>query len=99
MRQLPLVRRTKNPLTYLKRSDVVRQVSQLYLPNGKVILKPCGFSEVLFTSKLPKAILLGISRISLPSNTTRRKANKTGQVPLRTLGQMHEIFLAYCNLL
>ena len=52
---------------------------------SKVILKPCGFSDILFAYKLPKAITLVARQISLRSNITRRKANKTGVVSFRTL--------------
>ena len=38
-----------------------------------VILKPCGFSDILFAHKLAKRITLGVSRISLRSNITRRR--------------------------
>ena len=49
-------------------SDIVRRVSQLYsfrIPrqrrdiSKRVILKPCGFSDILFAHKLPKAISPG----------------------------------------
>ncbi|MBQ6818916.1 MAG: hypothetical protein IJP35_04835, partial [Clostridia bacterium] len=39
----------------------------------KVILKPCGFSDILFAHKLAKQISLGVSRITLRSNQTRRR--------------------------
>ncbi len=45
-----------------------------------VILKPCGFSGILFALKLAKRITLGVSRISLRSNITRREANRTGVI-------------------
>ena len=38
-----------------------------------VILKPCGFSGILFAMKLAKRIPLGASRISLRSNITRHR--------------------------
>ena len=38
-----------------------------------VILKPCGFSGILFALKLAKRIPLGASRISLRSNITRHR--------------------------
>ena len=38
-----------------------------------VILKPCGFSDILFALKLAKRIPLGASRISLRSNITRHR--------------------------
>ena len=50
---------------------------------SKVILKPFGFSDILFAIKLPKAISLVARQIQLRSNITRRKANKTGVVSLR----------------
>ena len=48
---------------------------------------------IRFHCKLAKQISLGISRISLRSNKTRRKANKTAQVSFRTLGQIRNRFL------
>ncbi|MBR6793194.1 MAG: hypothetical protein IKM48_02410, partial [Clostridia bacterium] len=39
----------------------------------KVILKPCGFSDILFAHKLAKQISLGVSRITLRSHRTRRR--------------------------
>jgi len=38
-----------------------------------VILKPCGFSDILFAFKLAKRIPLGASRVSLRSNITRHR--------------------------
>jgi len=38
-----------------------------------VILKPYGFSDILFARELAKRISLGVSRISLQSNRTRRR--------------------------
>ncbi len=43
--------------------DIVRQVSQCYFPIGKVILKPNGFSDILFALKLSKAITLVAKQI------------------------------------
>jgi hypothetical protein len=37
-----------------------------------VILRPYGFSDILFALKLAKQISLGVSRISLRSNITRQ---------------------------
>ena len=37
-----------------------------------VILKPYGFSDILFALKLAKQISLGVCRISLRSNITRQ---------------------------
>ena len=47
----------------LRRSDIIAAAI--------VILKPCGFSDILFAIKLAKQISLGASRISLRSNRTR----------------------------
>ena len=41
-----------------------------------VILKPCGFSGILFALKLAKRIPLGASRIALRSNITRHRRIK-----------------------
>ncbi|MBE6789668.1 MAG: hypothetical protein E7535_00580 [Ruminococcaceae bacterium] len=48
---------------------------------SKVILKPYGFSVILFAQNCPKAISLVARQISLRSNKTRRKANKTAECP------------------
>lgn len=53
---------------------------------------------IRFHCKLAKQISLGISRISLRSNKTRRKANKTAQVFFRTLGQRQDFFNLYFNI-
>ena len=49
----------------LRRSDIIAAAI--------VILKPYGFSDILFARELAKRIPLGVSRISLRSNTTRRR--------------------------
>ena len=62
----------------LRRSDIIAIAI--------VILKPYGFSYILFAPKARNAhtvsgrISLGESRISLHRNITRRKANKTGVI-------------------
>jgi len=52
----------------LRRSDMIA--------TAIVILKPYGFSDILFATKLAQRISLGVSRISLRSNTTRRRRIK-----------------------
>ena len=61
----------------------------------RVILKPAVSVIVYSPAKLPKAISLVARQISLQSNITRRKANKTGQVSLRVLGLMRTGFLSF----
>ena len=48
----------------LRRSDIIA--------TAIVILRPYGFSDILFALKLAKQISLGVSRISLRSNITRQ---------------------------
>ena len=60
-----------------------------------VILKPCGFSGILFALKLAKRIPLGASRISLRSNITRQEANRTGVI---LLSEYHAKFLLLFNM-
>ena len=49
-----------------------------------VILKPYGFSDILFAIKLAKQIPLGVSRISLRSNRTRRRRIKLPNFLMRS---------------
>ena len=48
---------------------------------SKVILKPCGFSVILFAYNCPKDNKTMRSIIKLQSNITRRMANKTAECP------------------
>ena len=48
---------------------------------SKVLLKPYGFSVILFAGNCPKDNITMRSIISLRSNITRRKANKTAECP------------------
>ena len=73
---------------------------RVIFPFWKVILKPYGFSDILFVFKLPKAISLErFVQISLRSNRVRRKANTTAQVSLRTLGQWRRAFFCLTSFL
>ena len=51
--QVPLVRRTYDPFTYLKEVILQDRSHSDICSFGQVILKPCGFSDILFASKLP----------------------------------------------
>ena len=65
----------------------------MIFPFREVILKSYDFSDILFAINCRRQYHLNEVQISLRSNRARRKANKTAQVSLRTLGQRVDIFV------
>ena len=64
----------------LRRSDIIA--------TAIVILKPYGFSDILFALKLAKQISLGVSRISLRSNRTRPRRIKLPNFLMRSWAKL-----------
>ena len=73
---------------YNKSAEKARVIFQLrrsdMIACAIVILKPYGFSDILFAIKLAKQIPLGASRISLRSNRTRRRRIKLPNFLMRS---------------
>ncbi|MGN1117885.1 MAG: hypothetical protein ACI4RU_04675 [Acutalibacteraceae bacterium] len=62
-------------------SDILCCAKSDRIADGNRVIETCGFSDILFAIKLPQAITLGDSQISLLRNITRHKANKTAECP------------------
>ena len=77
---------------YFLYSDILRFSHRVIFPFGEVVLKSYDFSDILFAINCRRQYHLNEVQISLRSNSTRRKANKTAQVSLRTLGQSTAFF-------
>ena len=89
-------KKVSNINSFCKQQTVFILIIRDIPPGGGVIFSLCesdisADAEVILYSplKLAKPISLGVSRISLRSNITRRKANITEKAPSRVL------FLAY----
>ena len=52
-------------------------MAEWYFHYRESVIETCGFSDILFATKLAKRISLVARQIKLRSNITRRKANKT----------------------
>ena len=75
-----MCRISAHPFYCLKKyfnSDIVRQVSQCYFAYRQSDIKTCGFSDILFALKLPKAISLGRSPNITAKQYNSPLANKT----------------------
>ena len=73
------------------------------LTKGSVIFSLCesdiksfGLSDILFAPKLAKQISLGVSRISLRSNRTRRRRIELRDTPLGVSRIIEGVFVYIC---